>query len=70
MTYSLIIPPDIVSELYHIREKTGRSIRKQILNAIMLAISNFKNLEQGAKNDFITADILLKTDGGEKHGTT
>ena len=68
--YSLVIPPEIVSELYHIREKTGKSIRKQILNAVNESIENFKNFQEETKNQFIPAHILLKTEGGEKHGTT
>jgi hypothetical protein len=67
--YSLIIPPEIISELYRIRGKTGRSIRKQILTAVNESIEHFKNLEAKIRDEFITADILLKADGGEKNGT-
>jgi len=31
--YSLVIPPDLIKELYEIRERSGISIRKQILDA-------------------------------------
>ena len=34
MTYALVIPPDLVAGLFSVREKTGVSIRKQILEAI------------------------------------
>ena len=34
MTYALVVPPDLLSGLYNIREKTGVSIRKQILLAV------------------------------------
>ena len=34
MTYSLVIPPDLVKELYFIRERNEVSIRKQILQSI------------------------------------
>ena len=34
MSYSLVIPPHLVEGLYHIRTKTGVSIRQQILTAI------------------------------------
>ena len=36
--YSLIIPPELVSELYYIREETGVSIRRQILDSIRFHI--------------------------------
>lgn len=35
MSYSLVVPPPLVEGLYHIRQRTGVSIRMQILNAIM-----------------------------------
>ena len=34
MSYSMVIPPDLVRELYFIREETKISIRKQILQSI------------------------------------
>lgn len=44
--YSLIIPPEIVAELYPIREKTGKSIRMQILEAVKAAIERFRKMEE------------------------
>ena len=35
MVYSLQIPKKLVSEMYQVREQTGVSIRKQILEGIM-----------------------------------
>ena len=67
--YSLVIPPELVSKLYNIREKTGKSIRKQILEAINNAISEFKELEKQSINDFISAESISRIDGGEKNGT-
>lgn len=68
--YSLVIPPELISELYLIRKKTGKSIRKQILNAITESVEKFKNLEEHTKNEFIKANVFQKTNGGEKDGTT
>lgn len=34
MTYVLVIPPEYVEKMYHIREKTGVSIRRQALRSI------------------------------------
>lgn len=42
MTYSLVVPPDLVSELYFIREKTKVSIRKQILQSVENHIKEYK----------------------------
>ena len=69
MTYSLIIPPELVSELYYIREKTTKSIRMQILDAIKKSISDFKEFEKETAHAFTRADVLFKTNGGEKNGT-
>lgn len=41
--YSLIIPPKYLGDLVRIREKTGVSIRKQILLAIETHIIHDKN---------------------------
>jgi hypothetical protein len=35
MAYSLLIPKKLVSAMYQVRERTGVSIRKQILEGIM-----------------------------------
>jgi len=40
MTYALVIPKELVREMYTIREKTGVSIRKQIIQAIEAHIDN------------------------------
>jgi len=40
--YSIVIPPDLIKELYYLREKTGISIRRQIINAIIFQIKNRK----------------------------
>ena len=45
MTYSLVVPPEIVSELYFIREKTKVSIRKQILQSVENHVKEFKSKE-------------------------
>ena len=34
MSYAPVIPPQLVEGMYHVREATGVSIRKQILKAI------------------------------------
>ena len=34
MSYSLVIPPDLVGKMFHIRTNTGIPIRKQIIRAI------------------------------------
>ena len=34
MSYALVIPKELVREMYFIREKTGVSIRRQIIQAI------------------------------------
>ena len=38
--YSLIIPPDLVHELFLLREKFGVSIRAQILNSAWFAVGS------------------------------
>ncbi len=40
--YSIVIPPELLGELCGIRERTGMSIRKQIINAIIFQIKNRK----------------------------
>ncbi|GEM_PF-3338666 len=51
MTYSLVIPPKLISELYFIREKTKVSIRKQILQSVEKHIK--KSNSRGDKNGII-----------------
>ncbi len=34
MAYSLIIPPDLVSQMHQIRTNTGIPIRRQVIRAI------------------------------------
>ena len=48
MTYSLVIPPELVTELYFIREKTKTSIRKQILQSVENYIKTTKSKESEA----------------------
>ena len=43
MTYSLVVPPELVTELYFIREKTKVSIRKQILQSVESHIKDYKS---------------------------
>lgn len=44
--YSLVVPKEMVTELYLIREKTGISIRKQILTAVLKHIKSSKRLSK------------------------
>ena len=64
--YYLEIPPELVSELLNIRDKTGKSIRSQILIAVRTSIKNFKEMERKTYSSFIRADTLIKINGGEK----
>ena len=34
MSYGLIIPPDLVEKMFHIRTNTGIAIRRQIIRSI------------------------------------
>lgn len=68
--YALVIPPELVHELYLVRKKTGKSIRSQILNAVKKSITDFKTMERETNRSFISADILIKTNGGEKLETS
>ena len=58
MRYFLIIPPKLMSELYRIREKTGKGIRMQILEAIKNSIIKFRELEESSIDDFIDANKI------------
>jgi len=42
MTYALVIPPEYLGDLVAIREESGKSIRKQILESIQNHISKTK----------------------------
>ena len=42
MTYTLVIPPEYLGDLVAIREKSGKSIRKQILESIQNHIREAK----------------------------
>ena len=43
MTYSLIIPPDLLGKMFHIRTNTGLPIRRQIIRAIEKYIEEMKD---------------------------
>lgn len=42
MTYTLVIPPDILDDLARIRAATGISIRRQVLDASRAWISEYR----------------------------
>lgn len=44
MTYALVIPPKYLGDLVKIREKTGKSIRGQILESVELHIKKSKKI--------------------------
>ncbi|MBI2657760.1 hypothetical protein HYX08_03645 [Candidatus Woesearchaeota archaeon] len=44
MAYGLIIPPELVHDMFLIREKSGVSIRKQILQSIQRHVEEHKGL--------------------------
>ena len=50
MSYSLIIPPDLVVRLYFVRERTGVSIRKQILDAVKKHLDNYQEWREAAES--------------------
>ena len=54
--YSLIIPSDLVKEMYMIREKIGTSIRKQILESVKDHIEKFRRFENES-GKFTSADV-------------
>ena len=47
--YSLVIPPEQVKKLFYIREKTGISIRKSIIDAINNHIKKCNKITQNGK---------------------
>lgn len=50
MSYSLIIPPDLVVRLYFVREKTGVSIRRQILDSIRKHLDDYQAWKERAES--------------------
>ena len=43
MSYSLIIPPDLVEKMFHIRTNIGIPIRRQIIRAIQKYVEEMKD---------------------------
>ena len=43
MSYSLIIPPDLVGKMFHIRANTGIAIRRQIIRAVEKYVAEMKD---------------------------
>ena len=43
MSYSLIIPSDIVERMYHIRTNTGIAIRRQAIRAMEKYVEEMKD---------------------------
>ena len=43
MSYSLIIPPDLVERMYYIRTNTGIAIRKQAIRAMEKYVEEMKD---------------------------
>ena len=43
MSYSLIIPPDLVEKMFHIRANTGIPIRRQIIRAVGKYVEEMKD---------------------------
>ena len=43
MSYGLIIPPDLVEKMFHIRTNTGIAIRRQIIRAIEKYVEEMKD---------------------------
>jgi len=56
MSYALVIPKHLVREMYSIREKTGVSIRKQIIQAIEAHVDD----KEKQDIDFDPRSIVLK----------
>ena len=71
MTYSLVVPTDLISGLYRIRKKTGVNVRKQILLAVDRRL---RESERGGSGAIRTTKFLdrkaKKPEGGDNHGTT
>lgn len=64
MVYSLKIPKKLVSEMYQVRERTGVSIRRQILEGIMgrlqMEKAKARNMALGGAN---ARNFLLVNEG-------
>lgn len=45
--YALVVPPEYLKHLVKIREKTGKSIRKQILESVDKHIAETKKNKNG-----------------------
>ena len=64
MVYSLKIPKKLVSEMYQVRERTGVSIRRQILEGIMGRLQMEKaRASSMALERFETRNFLLVNEG-------
>jgi hypothetical protein len=64
MVYSLKIPGDLVSEMFRVREKTGVSIRRQVLEGIMGRLQMEKTRARNlALEGFEARDFLLVNEG-------
>jgi len=64
--YSLIIPSDLVKEMYNIRERFGTSIRKQILESVKTHIKNFRRFENES-GIFTSADVWEHKQETQQH---
>jgi len=51
MTYSIVVPPKLVEDLYHIREATGIPIRQQIIHAIQAYLAEQDEIEAMSNNE-------------------
>ena len=64
MVYSLKIPGELVSEMYQVRERTGVSIRRQILEGIMGRLQMEKSRARNLAIEGCEArDFLLINEG-------
>ena len=43
MTYTLVIPPDMLGKMFHIRQNTGIPIRRQAIRAMEKYIEEMKD---------------------------
>ena len=64
MSYALEIPKELVKEMYFIRENTGISIRKQIIQAIKDYLDDKEKQEiDSGKNSLVFKQINENTSG-------